>query len=384
MNNKAIALAMVGIMLSVCLAGVISYADNTDATDGAGTEGNPYVLPSVNLSELKDKAVVYFNLSYDKQFVTNDPTVSVDLGGHTDCLTATDGTLENYRYSNVLTATKFDADVKATVKYIVTITYNLTGMNNEAGDLTETVYYQASVSIHKATGNPDDVSMEFQGNVAYNGNWALDDEGKYKGNESGNATVIFGKDTENASFYSNNLPKGLYLKNVTDGSGKVTGATIVGMLGSSVTANGEFNVYTITETDVLVTKVTYTVVDTDEGNGFKYSVSDNGIEIIKDASEGKTVLVKSGTNLTITTSEELTELKVTNATDDKAYTVVSGTVNSENKCTYEIDGSTLSGTIKVFMTYNNGINDNRTIELTIIYIGSSSDASLVSPIVRSY
>ena len=382
MNNKAIALAVVGIMLSVCLAGVISYADNTDATDGAGTEGNPYVLPPVNLSELKDKAVVYFNLSYDKQFVTNDPVVKVEIkytttGDYTDYLTKTDGTLENYRYSNVLTATKFDADVEATVKYTVTITYDKLPAGAVGSGLTETVYYQASVSIHEATGNPGDVSMEFQGNVAYNGNWALDED-KYKGNESGDATVIFGKDTVNASFYSNNLPKGLYLKNVTDESGKVTGATIVGMLGSSVTANGEFNVYTITETDVLVTKVTYTVVDTDEGNGFKYSVSDNGIEIIKDASEGKTVLVKSGTNLTITTSVELTEIKVTNATDGSPYIV------DENTNTYTIDGSKLSGTIKVFMTYNNGINDNRTIELTIIYIGSSSDASLVSPIVRSY
>lgn len=380
MNNKVIALAMVGIMLSVCLVGVINYADNTDATDGAGTEDSPYILPSVDLSELKDKAVVYFNLSYDKQFVTADPVVSVGItydGDHTDYLTAAGGTLKNYRYSNVLTAVKFDADVKATVKYTVTITYDLTGVD-KVNDLTETVYYQASVLIHKATDNPTGISMEFQGNVAYNGNWALNDEGKYKGNEAGDATVIFG--AENASFYSNNLPAGLYLKNVTDESGKVTGATIVGMLGSSVKA-GEFDVYTITETDVLVTKVTYTVVDADKGNGFTYSVSDNGTEIINDASEGKTVLVKSGTDLTITTSVELTELKVTNATNGSAYKVVS---HAENTNDYTIDGSTLSGTIKVFMTYNNGINDNRTIELTIIYIGSSSDASLVDPIVRSY
>lgn len=380
MNSKVIALAVVGIMLSVCLVGAINYADDADANaiTGKGTSDNPYILPSVELSELKDKAVVYFNLSYDEQFVSTNPEVKIDIKYTTDgeydgYLSGSDGTLENYRYSNVLTATKFDADVEATVKYVVKINYDNLPAATVGKNLTETVYYQVSVSIHKATDDLN-ISMEFQSNVAYDGRWILNDN-VYKVNEDVNAVVaaIFTK--ENASFYSNDLPAGLYLKKVGN-----TGATIVGMLGSSETSDGTFHVYTITDTEVLVTEVTYTVKGAAEGSGFTYSVRDGSVEIIKDASD-KTVLVKSGTDLTITTSVNLTELKVTNATNGDAYNVVS---DIDNPKTYKIDGSTLSGTIKVFMTYNNGINDHRTIELTIIYIGSFADASLVDPVVRSY
>lgn len=390
MNNKLMALAVVGVMLSVCMVGVVNYTDDTSAL----TKNNgKYDLGTVQLSELKDKAVVYFNLSYDKQFVNIDPTVVISYTDNNtpenkNYLSATDGKLEEYRYSVVLKVDNFPKtdDVDVNVKFEVTITYtaDVDKYNNDTDYiLTETEEYDLKATIKAPVSNPAPISMEFQGNVAYNGNWTKENSSTtYKGSETGDTKVIFVG--SNASFYSNNLPAGLYLKEATeikeDGS-RITGATIVGMLGSGVTS-GSFDVYTVTETDVTKTTVNYSVKDATPGSGFTYSVFEGSTPIIESANANKTILVKSGTDLIIRTNEKLTDFKVTNAINGKAYT----DVNFENNTTYDykISGSTFSGTVKVFMTYNNGINDNRTLELTIIYIGSPSDASLVEPVVRSY
>lgn len=378
MKTKVITLAVVVAMLSVCFAGIINYSDDVNADytlTGKGTEAEPYLLPDVTLSELKNNAVVYFNLSYDKQFVTgNPPVVTVDKSSDVDGVLTVDpstSTLTDYRYSAKITADtkKISSNSDIDVLFIVDLEYRYSDIS-----LTESVYYKTTVTVLMPAGNPDSIEMKFQGNVAYSGKWTETD-GKYIGEESedADATVLF--PGQKATFYSNNLPAGLYLKKLDNG------ATIVGMLGSK-TADGTFDVYTVTDTDVTKTTVRYSVVETAEGAGFKYSVADVEDEehpIIKDANADKTVLVKAGTELTLTTTVNLTEVKVTNSTND-TYELL--TADSDGK--YTISSPGISGTVKVFMTYNNGINDNRTIELTIIYIGSSADASLVNPVVRSY
>lgn len=358
MKNKIIALALVGVMLSVCFAGVFSYADDADAIVGEGTSEKPYVISTTEnpivLSELKDKAVVYFNLSYDKQYaktVTAEASVT-DLSDATSAvITATNPVTDTsgYRFSSNLTATIPKADIDLKVTYTVTVEYK---ENIHAAP--DVVYYVAYVKVLKSNDGPLALEAEFKGNLEYTIN---------------NSPVIVPAIGPSDSYYSNNLPAGLYLQ--TDVNG---GAKVVGMIGSNV-ENGSFDIYQITDRDVVKTTVSYTVADADEGDEFEYSVS-----AVSDAifNEDKTIIVKSGTPLTITTTKNLTQFKAVNQTDGTAYKVITSESNA-----YELSNN-VSGTVKVFMTYNNGINDNCTKVLTIIYIGSTADASLSNPVVRSY
>lgn len=359
MKNKIIALALVGVMLSVCFAGVFSYADDADATTGTGAPKDPYAINTtknpVVLSELKDKAVVYFNLSYDKQYaktVTAEASVT-DLSDETSTvITVTNPVTDTsgYRFSSNLTATIPKDDIDLKVTYTVTVEYK---ENIHAAP--DVVYYVAYVKVLKSNDDPLALEAEFKGNLEYTIN---------------NSPVIVPAIGPSDSYYSNNIPAGLYLQ--TDVNG---GAKVVGMIGSNV-ENGSFDIYQITDRDVVKTKVNYTVDSADVGKGFNYSVS-AGEKILDSVNEDRTIIVKSGTPLTITTTVELTQFKAVNQTD-AAYKVITSESN-----TYELSNN-VSGTVKVFMTYNNGINDNCTKVLTIIYIGSTADASLSNPVVRSY
>lgn len=361
MKNKIIALALVGVMLSVCFVGVFSYADDADAIVGDGSSStNAYVINTtenpVVLSKLKDKAVVYFNLSYDKQYaktVTAEASVT-DLSDETSTvITATDPVTDTsgYRFSSNLTATIPEADTDLKVTYTVTVEYK-----ENIHVAPDVVYYVAYVKVLKSNNGPLALEAEFKGNLEYTIN---------------NSPVIVPAIGPSDSYYSNNLPAGLYLQ--TDVNG---GAKVVGMIRSNV-ENGSFDIYQITDRDVVKTKVNYTVDSADVGKGFNYSVS-AGEKILDSVNEDKTIIVKSGTPLTITTTVELTQFKAVNQTGDSAYKEISPKSN-----TYVLS-DIVSGTVKVFMTYNNGINDNCTKVLTIIYIGSTADASLSNPVVRSY
>ena len=368
MKNKILALAVVGVMLSVCFAGVFSYTDDTDAIAGNGTANTPYELNDKSnpekLSKLKDKAVVYFNLSYDEQYtneVTTKASVKTLEGADSNVITASDPVQDTtYHFSSDLIAENFETAVSLKVTYTVTIDYTDTTSD-------DVVYYVVYVNVLTPNVEPSKVTVEFKGNVDYT---------------TENSPVIVSVINSNNSYYSNNLPAGLYLKTAENGDAKV-----VGMIGSGAPKTGTFDIYQITDRDVVKTPVSYTVADADGGNGFNYSVSvvdnstgnptDNPI-LNKISDENKTIVVKSGTVLNITTSEKLTQFKAVNQINGEAY----GEIKSESN-TYVLSDN-VSGTVKVFMTYNNGINDNCTKTLTIIYIGSTADASLSNPVVRSY
>ena len=367
MKNKILALAVVGVMLSVCFAGVFSYTDDADAISGDGrTVDTAYELNDKKnpekLSELKDKAVIYFNLSYDKQYLKNiTATASVtDVNGvQSEVITASGPAKDNsdYRFSSELSASDFRENVSLKVTYTVTIQYK--GPSSEDVVATDEVYYVAYVDVLKSAGDVTKDGVVFKGNVEYT---------------TENPPVTVSVIGSNNSYYSNNLPAGLYLA-AENGDAKV-----VGMIGSGAPKTGTFDIYQITDSDVVKTTVSYTVVDAEKGNGFKYSVSAAGVDIPDISDENKTIVVKSGAVLNIKTSVKLTQFKAVDLTNqtDATYREISSESN-----TYEL-ANNVSGTVKVFMTYNNGINDNCTKILTIIYIGSTADASLSNPVVRSY
>ena len=394
MKNKIIALALVGVMLSVCFAGVFSYVDDADAIDGNGGMGNPYLLNAANkpmeLSELKNSAIVYFNLAFDttygtvakidtKVVVKGDPATAYESGEVFEKLTVTKpgiGDGKEYRYSSEISvSTENLIDAECMVFYVVTINYGTTPTPT-APTTIEYVYYMAYVKII-SPADDDTVFITLKGNVHYNGDWTVSGSNsgnnRYVGNETSESiNALFEGD---GHYYSSNILPGLYLKEVKGGT------TIVGMLGSSVTKSGSFDVYKVTEEDVTKITVDYDVFAADSGNGFKYAVNGD-TEVVPDTTSNTTIIVKTGTTLTITTDVDLTQCKVTNSTND-TYKLVDDTDDTVNKGKYEI-ASNVSGTVKVFMTYNNGINDNCTKVLTIIYIGSTADASLSNPVVRSY
>lgn len=366
MKNKIIALALVGVMLSVCFAGVFSYADDADAIVGEGTSKKPYAINTTEnpivLSELKDKAVVYFNLSYDKQYaksVTPAAKVTTTDGENSNAVTVTNLNKDSdYRFSSVLVAPSFTVAAELKVTYTVTIEYK--ALSSDTTVATDTVYYVAYVNVLESTKDTTLGSVVIKGNEAYT---------------TSNPLVTVPVIGSGNSYYSNNLPAGLYLETAENGDVKV-----VGMIGSGLVSDTEktFDIYQITESDVVKTTVSYTVVGAEEGNGFKYTVSADKQILNETSDDDRTIIVKSGTPLTITTTKNLTQFKAVNQTDGTAYKVITSKSNA-----YELSNN-VSGTVKVFMTYNNGINDNCTKVLTIIYIGSTADASLSNPVVRSY
>ena len=387
MKNKILALAVVGVMLSVCFAGVFSYTDDADADaiTGTGKPDDPYNIGSVQLSKLKDQAIVYFNLSYDKQYLRPEGPVC-DIDGEVNSALKAEKPIKDTddRFKGELKALTFtNSDVSADVTYKVTLTYAYEDASNKAEYIvSDYVYYKVSVTILGSNANPDSIKMKFEGNVIYDGNWAKGDGNVYTSGSESSEPLFKNKSTSDSdSFYSSDLPKGLYLKTVNGG------ATITGMIGSAEYSEDNvertFHVYQITDKDVIVTEVKYTVDNAKSGLGFTYLVSDKEDKVVlNESNDDKIIIVKSGTELKITTTEKLTQFKTVDQTN-KAYDDSITPTESDSGYTYTISNN-VSGTVKVFMTYNNGINDNCTKILTIIYIGSTADASLSNPVVRSY